>query len=109
MFTAANVLTVSGGVFALAAAIQASLVIFELVRRQGQNREAEKLLREALALRVCNARASSLSRESAQAAWNGFRKFVVSRKEFEAENTYSFYLTPHDRRPPAPFSCQGNS
>ena len=31
--------------------------------------------------------------------WNGFRKFVVSRKVAETAHVSSFYLTPHDTKP----------
>ena len=34
-----------------------------------------------------------------EAAWNGNRKFSVSRKVEECEDTYSFYLTPHNGKP----------
>lgn len=34
-----------------------------------------------------------------EAAWNGYRKFSVSRKVEECEDTYSFYLTPHNGKP----------
>lgn len=34
-----------------------------------------------------------------ESAWNGYRKFTVSRKVEECEDTYSFYLTPHNGRP----------
>jgi uncharacterized protein len=38
-----------------------------------------------------------------EAAWNGYRKFTVSRKIEECEDTYSFYLTPHNGSPLPPF------
>ena len=38
-----------------------------------------------------------------ESAWNGYRKFTVSRKVKECEDTYSFYLTPHNGRPLPPF------
>ena len=31
-----------------------------------------------------------------EVAWNGYRKFTVSRKVEECVDTYSYYLTPHD-------------
>lgn len=37
--------------------------------------------------------------EKAERTWDGFRKFVIARKEMEAVDTCSFYLEPHDRRP----------
>ncbi len=38
-----------------------------------------------------------------ESAWNGYRKFTVSKKVEECEDTYSFYLTPHNGRPLPPF------
>ena len=35
--------------------------------------------------------------------WNGFRKFVVSRKLVESSSVYSFHLRPHDAKPLPPF------
>jgi uncharacterized protein len=37
--------------------------------------------------------------EKAERTWDGFRKFVVTKKEMEANDICSFYLEPHDRRP----------
>ena len=37
--------------------------------------------------------------EKAVRTWDGFRKFVIARKEMEAKDICSFYLEPHDRRP----------
>ncbi len=34
-----------------------------------------------------------------EVAWNGFRKFTVARKVEECDDTYSFYLSPHNGRP----------
>ncbi len=38
-----------------------------------------------------------------ESAWNGYRKFTVSKKVEECKDTYSFYLTPHNGRPLPPF------
>ena len=34
-----------------------------------------------------------------EVAWNGYRKFSVSQKVEECEDTYSFYLKPHNGKP----------
>ena len=34
-----------------------------------------------------------------EVAWNGYRKFTVSKKVEECEDTYSFYLSPHNGKP----------
>lgn len=31
-----------------------------------------------------------------EVAWNGYRKFTVAKKQLESDDTYSFYLKPHD-------------
>lgn len=38
-----------------------------------------------------------------EVAWNGYRKFTVAKKAEECEDTYSFYLAPHNGRPLPPF------
>ncbi len=39
------------------------------------------------------------AQEAPESAWNGYRKFTVSKKVEECEDTYSFYLTPHNGSP----------
>ena len=36
-------------------------------------------------------------------AWNGFRKFTVTKKVLESDDTFSFYLEPHDGKRLPPF------
>lgn len=50
-------------------------------------------------LQILNLKAQS----APETAWNGYRKFTVARKVMECEDTYSFYLTPHNRSPLPPF------
>lgn len=38
-----------------------------------------------------------------EVAWNGFRKFAVWKKVLESDDTYSFYLKPHDGKRISPF------
>ena len=54
------------------------------------------LLRERIA-EIADRRRREL--EKSERTWDGFRKFVIARKELEAKDTRSFYLEPHDRRP----------
>ena len=44
-----------------------------------------------------------VKKEIEAGAWNGYRKFRVSKKQIEAKDQCSFYLTPHDGRPVPPF------
>ncbi len=58
-----------------------SLMALELLRNRIDAEKEEKETREK------------------EHSWNGFRKFVVDRKVIEANETCSFYLVPHDKRP----------
>ncbi|MBC8351446.1 MAG: 2Fe-2S iron-sulfur cluster binding domain-containing protein [Planctomycetes bacterium] len=59
-------------------------------------RERERLTLEAMKERISEAK----NRRAENAlAWNGYRKFVVDRKEMEADGICSFYLVAHDRKP----------
>ncbi|MEP2775684.1 MAG: FAD-binding oxidoreductase [Luteolibacter sp.] len=55
--------------------------------------------RSQLELDVIRRRIEILNQKAEAApevAWNGYRKFTVAKKALEAEDTYSFYLKPHD-------------
>lgn len=59
-----------------------------------QSRMALELIRQRIATQ-------NAAREKAEKSgpWSGNRKFVVDRKVVEADNTASFYLVPHDKKP----------
>jgi ferredoxin-NADP reductase len=62
--------------------------------------------RNRLQLDVLHQKIDILNRKAQEApdtAWNGYRKFTVSKKVEECEDTYSFYLTPHNGKPLPPF------
>ncbi len=62
--------------------------------------------RSRLELGALNKKIEILNRkaqEAPESAWSGYRKFTVSKKVEECEDTYSFYLTPHNGRPLPPF------
>ncbi len=62
--------------------------------------------RSRLELDVLHQKIQILNRkaqEAPEAAWNGYRKFTVSKKVEECEDTYSYYLSPHNGRPLPPF------
>ena len=69
------------------------------VRRFFFEQRRNRLEEERLALDIHAARLRIQSVELARSAWNGIRKFSVSKKVNEAADTYSFYLTPHDGKP----------
>ena len=76
------------------------LAVAEVARtlRAGHAHVAE---RELLSARIAQL-STPLSRIEAQggeAAWSGFRKFVLQGKVLEAEDTCSFYFAPHDGQP----------
>lgn len=94
----------------LSLAILASALTYCLVLL-GQNLSANRLAvsRQAVELDHLNALTGELierqrvKKEIEEGAWNGFRKFRVSKKQIEAKDQCSFYLTPHDGRPVPPF------
>ena len=53
---------------------------------------------ELLEEKVNAVRIQRVENERAQYAWNGYRKFVVTRKVKECESVYSVYLAPHDKK-----------
>lgn len=64
-------------------------------------RKRNRLELEALntKIQVLNLKAQA----APEAAWNGYRKFTVIRKKEECDDTYSFYLKPHDGKRLPPF------
>lgn len=58
---------------------------------------AREIKRLELEIRLARLRVESVEQE--RAGWNGVRKFTVARKVAECEDTFSFHLEPHDRRP----------
>lgn len=72
------------------------LAAFQRVRAETARRELEMAqLREELA--AARDRHRRLAEEPLP--WNGFRKFVVSRKITESPTVCSFHLKPHDAKP----------
>lgn len=99
MSTAVIIFGVVGTFLVGAAGCQLCLALYESLRRARFRREAVGLSLELLRQRVDAACQLRSRTEPANVAWNGYRKFVVQRKELEAENIYSFYLSPHDGKP----------
>ncbi len=73
------------------------------VRRLLAGRRLSSLQAARLQLEIERARLEIKSAEEAKSAWNGIRKFSVDRKVQECDDTYSFYLKPHDGKPLPPF------
>ena len=66
------------------------------------NRHAFEAKRSRLELAALGKKIEVLNLKAQAApevAWNGFRKFTVARKVEECDETYSFYLAPHNGRP----------
>ena len=67
------------------------------------------ILRESVERELLSARTreiverNRITKAKEEGAWNGYRKFRVSRKIEEAKDQCSFYLTPHDGRKVPPF------
>jgi len=73
------------------------------VRRFIFERRRSRLEQQRLALDIRVAQLRIQSVELARSAWSGIRKFTVSQKISECDDTYSFYLKPHDGKPLPPF------
>ena len=70
------------------------------------SRQRFEARRNRLELAALSKRIEILNRQAQAApetAWNGYRKFSVTKKVQECPDTYSFYLTPHNSRPLPPF------
>ena len=83
--------------------LQLGLVCIESVRRGvGQRRQSDLAL-ETLKTELEIMRDIRRKRAEAALPWNGYRKFLVSKKVFECSDVCSFYLTPHDKKPLSEF------
>ena len=94
-----------GGVVIVAGVLaQAAIVLSGTVRRrmnQSRRDEADaEFFRKRAALLLT---AAEVERDKQQLSWTGLRKFTVKLKEEEADEIYSFYLEPHDRKSLPPF------
>ena len=66
------------------------------------SRHRFEVRKNRLELEVLHKKIELLNRKAEaapEASWNGYRKFTVARKVLECEDTYSFYLKPHNGRP----------
>jgi hypothetical protein len=66
--------------------------LLEVRRRAGLQRMRLELAIERASLEIKSA-------SEAKSAWSGIRKFSVEQKVRECDDTYSFYLKPHDGKP----------
>ncbi|HZZ20911.1 MAG TPA: 2Fe-2S iron-sulfur cluster-binding protein [Opitutaceae bacterium] len=56
-----------------------------------------------LELEIEKAKLQIKGADEAKAAWSGYRKFSVTQKVMECDDTFSFYLKPHDGKSLPPF------
>lgn len=66
-----------------------------------QRQDSEREFLRAQTQEIVNR--NRIRRAKEEGAWNGYRKFRVSKKINEAKDICSFYLTPHDGRSVPPF------
>ena len=95
------------GYFIVAAGAIYALVAtgsFALRTATSRQRSAEDLALFRERARILLQRTAS-ERDRIELSWNGKRKFVVAKREFEnpAKDVCSFYLKPHDQRELPPF------
>ena len=79
--------------------LQVGLMVVGSAQRAGYERARGELDRERILLEIKAARMRIQTVETEKTAWNGIRKFTIAQKVKEAEDTFSFYLEPHDRKP----------
>ena len=90
---------VVGGILVGGVLLQLGFVSVENVRRMlGQRRQADLDL-EVLKTELAMMRDLRRKRAEGALPWNGYRKFLVSKKISECCDVCSFYLTPHDKKP----------
>jgi hypothetical protein len=89
-----------GGVLLLALlGAQTSVALLAGIRRQREERQAERQERELFRERLLQLRARRSETRPAAEAWSGWRKFEIARKTRECEGVTTFDLVPHDGKP----------
>jgi uncharacterized protein len=78
---------------------RAALILLDAIKRSKHVQLLRQLELEQHQARLEILRDTRRRKASAVEPWNGFRKFVVSRRAPECGDVCSFYLTPHDGRP----------
>jgi len=73
-----------------------SLVIFSTTQRVFDERQVRRANAQIMRERIAAAEAIRAHNDQIRLGWGGFRKFVIDKKEEEAQDTCSFYLRPHD-------------
>jgi len=77
---------------------QVALYIAATLRQLASASHRDQLAQRLLLERISAANALRVQREQTQYSWSGTRKFEVRKKQLEADDQCSFYLTPHDGR-----------
>ncbi len=85
--------------------LQVLWLAFDTIRGIAHGHAQRKLEAQLLQQRVAAAGKQRLAEEQKSAAWAGWRKFTVARKQLEDpdKQVCSFYLEAHDGKPIAPF------
>jgi ferredoxin-NADP reductase len=94
-----NPVVIAGWVVVGGLVLQVGLLVGGGARRLLFDRKRSRLEQERLEWEIKAARMKIQTVETEKTAWNGIRKFTVAQKVKEAEDTFSFYLEPHDRKP----------
>lgn len=94
-----NPVVTAGWVVVGGLVLQVGLLVGGGARRLLFDRKRSRLEQERLEWEIKAARMKIQTVETEKTAWNGIRKFTVAQKVKEAEDTFSFYLEPHDRKP----------
>lgn len=93
-----------GGLLGSVATVYFVVMVCSALLDANRRRQKHRLTCQLLALQVESAAIKKRQHEQIEKCWNGYRKFVVNKKEFVADGVCSFELKPHDGRPLPLFS-----
>jgi len=88
-----------GGLIVFGVLAQLGLITVENFRRARGRRQQSALDLQLLETQLGIMRDARRRRAESPLAWNGFRKFQVTKKVMECRDICSFYLSPHDGKP----------
>ena len=78
--------------------LQGGIYVLSSVRGAWYGRRERELSRRRLELQLEAAKLQCRELEQKKMSWSGYRKFVVKKKVQHCNDTFSFYLEPHDRK-----------
>ena len=87
----------------LGATLQLILWILSFFQKRYTEKKRSQQSLESLSANISLAKQKARKQNNSTVAWEGFRKFVVTKKVEEIEGVFSFYLQAQDKRPLPPY------